>query len=293
MLTEQFETGSGGFVWQNLQPDELFSKAQFHVYTAFDMNIGKEWRGSQFVNHYNRIYYVKSGCAELRFKTHTLRMEPGHLYLIPPYQLLSHSADDELSFMWTHFQASLDAGLDLFMLYGHPCEVDLKGRADIPNAFTALIKNMQDKQPSAVLLRQQLLLTLLHPFMCVFDKATDPGRQLRHQSLLPALSLINQNISAPLSLKELAASANMSPEHFSRKFKSAFSVSPKRYMSHKRIAMAKQRLLVGEQSIERIAEECGYCDIFHFSRSFKKETGVTPSSFRREYDVRKLLDGPD
>ncbi|ABG39346.1 transcriptional regulator, AraC family [Paraglaciecola sp. T6c] len=292
MLIEQFETGSGGFVWQNLQPDALFSKVHFHVYAAFDMQIGAEWNGSQFVNHYNRIYYVESGVAELHFSDRVLIMEPGYLYLIPPYQLLSHSAQGKLGFKWVHFQASLDEGLDLFMLYGKPCRVKCTNPDATSTLFDELISAMQTMRPSAVLERQSLLLNLLRPFMHIFDDVPQQRKHLLHPALVSSLSVINQHVANPPSLIALAEAANMSPEHFSRKFKAAFNVSPKRYMVHKQIALAKQRLLLGADSIDRVAESCGFCDIFHFSRTFKKETGVTPSAFRKEYTIRAFPPKP-
>lgn len=292
MLIEQFETGSGGFVWQNQQPDALFSRVHFHVYAAFDMQIGAKWNGSQFVNHYNRVYYVESGRAELQFTDRVLTMEPGYLYLIPPYQLLSHSAQGKLSFKWVHFQASLDEGLDLFMLYGKPFRVKCAEPDTTSKLFNKLISNMQVMRPSAVLERQSLLLNLLRPFMHIFDDVPQQRKHLLHPSLVSTLSLINKQVANPPSLVALAEAANMSPEHFSRKFKAAFNVSPKRYMLHKQIALAKQRLLLGSDSIDRVAESCGFCDIFHFSRTFKKETGVTPSGFRKEYNIRFLPGQP-
>lgn len=287
MQTEHFETGSGGFVWQNIQPDELFSRLQFHVYTAFDMVVGEEWAGSQFINHYNRIYYVKSGQGYLQFKEHKIHMRPGHLYLIPPYQLLSHSCEGELHFMWTHFQANIGDGLDLFMFYGQACEVDCRQMKNMESDFTHLIENVKFSSASALLERNRILLALLHPFMCIFDKGGSKSNWFRHQSLLPSLNIMNRDIANPPSLKSLAAAANVSPEHFSRKFKSAFNISPKRYMLQKRIAFAKQRLLLGTQSIDEVAEQCGFCDIFHFSRTFKKETTLSPSEFRKIYNIDK------
>ncbi|MGJ8693719.1 MAG: AraC family transcriptional regulator [Thalassotalea sp.] len=289
MQPERFETGSGGFVWENITPDELFSRVQFHVYMAFDMHIDKTWAGNEFINHYNRIYYVKSGTAELTFKDQTIEMKPGHLYIIPPYQLVSHKSHGDLHFYWTHFQASLDPGVDLFMFYGKATEIDCRALPNIETDFLSLIEHTKQKTASAIFERNRLILSLLHPFMVNFDQSKDSISSFRHQSLLPALTMINQHISNPPDIKSLAKAAGMSPEHFSRKFKSAFSISPKRYILQKRIALAKQRLLLDDESIDRIAEKCGFCDIFHFSRTFKQETGISPSLFRKEYDLTQLL----
>ena len=289
MQPERFETGSNAFVWENITLDELFSRVQFHVYTSYEMHTDKTWTGNEFINHYNRIYYVKSGSAELTFKDHTLEMKAGHLYLIPPYQLVSHKSDGELHFMWTHFQANIDSGVDLFMFYGQDLMIDCSALPHIESDFMQLNKMIKDKKPSAIFERNRLLLSLLHPFMQQFDRSIGKVSAFRHQSLLPALTLINSNITNPPDIKSLAKSVKMSPEHFSRKFKSAFSISPKRYILQKRIALAKQRLLLDNDSIDLIAEQCGFCDIFHFSRTFKQETGIAPSLFRKEYDLSQIL----
>ena len=296
MDIEPYETGSGGFVWKNIVPDELFSQVKLHAYSAFDMKIDERWAGSQFINHYNRIYYVKSGEALLTFKNKEILMQPGGLYLIPPYQLLSHQSYGELHFSWTHFQAKLDAGLDLFMLYGSAFEVklDFSDLKDIESAFNELIRHCKSEKVSALFERKKHLLTLLMPFFRELEqndaKLGINNTKFRHQNLLPALSNINQNIMNPPDIKSLAQSVNLSPEHFSRKFKAAFNVSPKRYIVKKRIALAKQKLLLTPDSIEMIGEQCGFCDIFHFSRIFKQETGSAPSEFRKNYDVSQLLE---
>jgi transcriptional regulator GlxA family with amidase domain len=169
------------------------------------------------------------------------------------------------------------------MLYGHACEIDCSDLPAIKNDFSELIQKSSDSSASAYLERNRLMLSLLQPFMRIFDKNPRLQTSLRHQSLLPSLSIMNREIADPPSLKSLAEAANMSPEHFSRKFKNAFNVSPKRYMLHKRIAFAKQRLLSEHKNIDEVAEQSGFCDIFHFSRTFKKETGLSPSQFRKIY----------
>lgn len=285
MKPDRYEAGSGGFVWENLMPDEVFSRTQFHVYAAFDMKMGEEWAGSEFVNHYNRLYYVKSGNGVLQFKDRQIQIQAGYAYLIPPYQLVSHHCKGEIDFTWVHFQASVDTGLDLFMLYGEALGIDCKELPHIQEEFLKLADLSQHQNVSAKFTRTQLLLSLLNPFIKEFEKSQQGLHSFRHQALLPALTMINENVINTPDVKEMAESANISPEHFSRKFKAAFNISPKRYILQKRIALAKQKLLVANANIDQVAEQCGFCDIFYFSRVFKHEVGITPSAFRKEYEI--------
>ena len=48
-----------------------------------------------------------------------------------------------------------------------------------------------------------------------------------------------------------------------------------------RIEKAKSFLSKSNYSITEISNKCGYKSEFHFMRQFKKETGLTPTEFRR------------
>ncbi|WP_158968944.1 AraC family transcriptional regulator [Paraglaciecola sp. L3A3] len=283
MIPDRYETGSGGFVWENLMPDEVFSLTQFHVFAAFDMRMGEEWAGSEFINHYNRLYYVRAGEGVLKFKDKEIQLKPGHMYLIPAYQLVSHSCVGEIDFVWVHFQAQIDTGLDLFMLYGESTAIDCSALLGIEDFFLQLVSLCKSDSPRTTFARTRVLLSLLDPLMQEFERTNKGLHTFRHQSLLPALALINENVVNAPDVKDMAEAANFTPEHFSRKFKAAFNISPKRYILQKRIALAKQKLLLANVNVEQIAEQCGFCDIFYFSRVFKQEIGLSPSAFRKEY----------
>ncbi|XPF94739.1 AraC family transcriptional regulator [Colwellia sp. RE-S-Sl-9] len=282
MQPEKIETGSNGFVWKNVLPDELISQIKLHVYTAHKMKTDTSWAGSDFINHYNRLYYVESGEAVLQFKDIEILMQPGYLYLIPAYQLISHYSKGDFTFYWTHFQASLDANLDLFMIYGKPQGINCKTLPHISQNFDALIQSMNNVHPTVGLTRMLHLLRLLEPFIEKFSKSPNLPTNFKHQALIPALDMIQANLTKPLEIQTLAEISNLSPEHFSRKFKSAFNISPKRYILSKRIELAKQ-LLLEKFSVGEVSEQCGFCDLYHFSRTFKQSTGMSPTQFCKAY----------
>lgn len=85
----------------------------------------------------------------------------------------------------------------------------------------------------------------------------------------------------PLTVKELAAEAGMSPSHFARVFRTAFGTSPIDWLRRERIRQAQRRLGDTADTVQWIAEEVGYRDRFFFSKDFKKLTGFTPREFRR------------
>ncbi|WAJ72062.1 AraC family transcriptional regulator [Catenovulum adriaticum] len=284
-LADEFETGSGGFVWSNISANTLFSELRLHVYYAYYMQTDSSWTGTQFVNHYNRIYYVTEGEAVLEFDGFDIVMKPGHLYFIPPYSLKSHACAKHLSFYWVHFHALIDGDLDLFSLFAQPKEIKVDSVDKTLACLTQLTESVDagEAQVAALLKRNMLLTELLLPF------ADDIVEQVKQQAMsgymrfLPVLKYIQAHLSDTLSIKLLAEQMNMSAEHFSRSFKQQINIAPKRYILQKRISLAKQLLLLNNLSISEIADKTGYLDVYHFSKNFKQEVGLSPSKFKSKY----------
>ena len=68
---------------------------------------------------------------------------------------------------------------------------------------------------------------------------------------------------------------------FDELFKKRFGKTPARYITLQKVAYAKQLLKMPHLSIMEVSERCGFSDVYYFSKVFKKETGDTPTDFRR------------
>ncbi len=90
---------------------------------------------------------------------------------------------------------------------------------------------------------------------------------------------IHENIGRELSIEELAAVACVSQATLHRMFKKATGVPPLGYVRRMRLNQAADLLLANRYSIAEIAARLGYADAFCFSKSFKKQFGVSPSQF--------------
>ena len=72
----------------------------------------------------------------------------------------------------------------------------------------------------------------------------------------------------------------MSISHFIRSFKKYAGCTPHEYLLSYRLRQAKELLLSTDDTIERIAEQCGFHSASHFARAFRKNLSMTPSEFR-------------
>ncbi len=99
-----------------------------------------------------------------------------------------------------------------------------------------------------------------------------------------ALQFISENYSKEdLTVESVAHTTGMSESHFRRLFKSAYRISPIKYINLIRMERAKELIRYTNESFSDIAAEVGFSNLYYFSRMFKKEVGCTPSEFKDEY----------
>ena len=84
-----------------------------------------------------------------------------------------------------------------------------------------------------------------------------------------------------ITLTGLAEKYAISVSYLSELLKEHLQLSFSEYISSKRIQKAKELLADESLSIEQIAEQTGYNDYFYFTKVFKKNTGISPSKYRK------------
>ena len=91
---------------------------------------------------------------------------------------------------------------------------------------------------------------------------------------------MSEHLELPISLAALAAAARLSPFHFLRAFKESLGLTPGQYVLDRRIEQAKFLLANGDLRIAAISVSVGFAHSSHFTRAFRRKTGVPPSVFR-------------
>jgi AraC family transcriptional regulator len=94
---------------------------------------------------------------------------------------------------------------------------------------------------------------------------------------------IEEHLGEQIVLATLAQLTRLSQHHFCRAFKQSFGVPPHQYHVQRRIEQAKLLLADRSISITDIGFTLGYSQTSSFSVAFRKNTGWTPSEYRREF----------
>ncbi|MBI4978416.1 MAG: helix-turn-helix transcriptional regulator [Spirochaetes bacterium] len=104
--------------------------------------------------------------------------------------------------------------------------------------------------------------------------------------VMEKISLRCRHITAhPAERYDLADEARMlglSYPSYRRRFRMVTGDAPHQFILKARLALAADRLVRGTASVTRIAGECGFPDIFQFSRQFKNRYKVSPAAWREE-----------
>lgn len=81
---------------------------------------------------------------------------------------------------------------------------------------------------------------------------------------------------------EMAREMQLSGPYFARKFRATFEMSPREWVTKRRLAHATTLLLETGLRVGEVAAESGYEDPRYFARQFRAHYGVTPTAYREE-----------
>jgi AraC family transcriptional regulator len=106
--------------------------------------------------------------------------------------------------------------------------------------------------------------------------------RLRPGTLRRVFELIDSRLSQDIRLKELAAVACQSVDHFSRSFRDTVGCTPYQYVLRRRVECAKGLLRDTDLQIAAVCERVGFNSVCHFSVAFRRSVGTSPRRFRSE-----------
>jgi transcriptional regulator GlxA family with amidase domain len=101
---------------------------------------------------------------------------------------------------------------------------------------------------------------------------------------------MDREYAQPLDVTVLARTALMSPSHFSRRFREAYSETPYSYLMTRRIERAKALLRRGDLSVTDVCLAVGWTSLGSFSARFTELVGESPSTYRaRCHDEQRVV----
>src|ERR1700675_1598553 len=103
------------------------------------------------------------------------------------------------------------------------------------------------------------------------------------------VELLREHLDGGLKLATLAEECRLSVSHFARSFRRSFGTSAHRYLTLRRVEIAKVLLSETNSSLVEIAAQTGFSDQAALTRTFASVVGATPGKWRREHSHRRMF----
>lgn len=108
-----------------------------------------------------------------------------------------------------------------------------------------------------------------------------PRRGLADWQVRKVTAHMREHLERSVTLKEMADLLKLSRHHFCTAFRMATGYTPYEWLTHQRVARAKDLLADLEVSVTEIALSVGYENPSAFTASFRRTVGITPTEYRR------------
>lgn len=260
-------------IWR---PADLQS-LELRLGTSFQHTYPRHWHEEFFISA------ITAGAGRFHYRGSYHLATPGTLTLVTPGEVHAHcGCDGGRSFRSIHMPWSLVADI----------AAEVTQRADSLPAFPSSV--IADARILRGFLKLHRLLegtgTGLHPESLLLSFVAEllrcvskgglltsaPGRECL--AVRRAREFMDGHYNQAVSLKDLAALANLSPYYFHRVFCRQIGMPPHAYQIQLRIMRAKT-LIKEHRPIAYVASITGFADQSHFTRHFKRLMGVTPAQY--------------
>lgn len=281
----------------------------FSLLHADVVELGKDWNYCNVISPYFRIYYIEAGGGHVQSAREIIRLEKGHLYLIPSFTLCHLRGEDYQRQYFLHFFEQTPEGGSLFEYYRKvmklpAADTDIAhfkrliklnpnrgiDRSDNPKVYekSALYRHYQDLNErvsdASYLETQGIIMQLVARFLSACesgDRSSDPIPM----KIMDAIHYIQLHLKAKLTVGALAKRANLQQDYFSSLFARATGERPLAYLHMKRVERAQYLLATTQLSYAEISEETGFENVPYFFRIFRKVTRLTPGEYRKKIEL--------
>lgn len=247
-----------------------------------------------------RIYWNKNDGGQLILNNSLYDMNPNQVYIIPPFTSFStcytknHQFNDGVHVdgrhltlqddddAWTknsllHLFIHFNLGVPFDNVYPGIFTVDMT--PSLLEKFEYLTKSLKKENTYFYVTYTLRLQSLIKQVLSNIGPELFKTLNLDDR-VLTAVRYIENNINEKLNNEELAKKANMATNSFSRLFKDKMNITLHNFIVNRKISQACKLLLQTNKTIDEVSYTLSFADRHHFSRVFKKVTGITPSLYK-------------
>ncbi len=233
------------------------------------------------------VLFCVSGSGAVEIGSRRVEVQAGEVVWIPNEAPHAHIADPltPWTLLWFRFDGPSPAA-DRTRLFGEAVpRIAISDREALVAWFERLFLALRRRDRNLDFRLNQLV----SEFFLLIDQSLAPSALRDAPDPLGAVvAAVRANISRSWSAREIAGLTRLSPSQTRRLFQKHLRESPRRWLIRERLIAAQSLMIRDNAPIAAVAEACGFCDVYHFGREFKRVVGASPAAWRRrEQDARE------
>jgi AraC family transcriptional regulator, exoenzyme S synthesis regulatory protein ExsA len=242
--------------------------------------------------HTNCLIYVLEGYKRLHFSNETVTVGSGKLLLIKSgLYVMSGFIPEGLDYQAVIIYCS-DEAVRKFCLKYFPAQERTSNKAssyltiqtnELLDSFRDQYLGYFNKEFSNL---EAILQVKLHELLLLLLSGENKEevktwlQTIAFEQPVEIYHIVKKHLFHQLTLEEFAKLSGRSLASFKRDFQAHYHTSPKKWIHRQRLIHSRMLLQTGNQNVSEVAYASGFENIPYFTRSFKKEFGVTPSQAR-------------
>lgn len=224
------------------------------------------------------LHYVYSGKGIFQTENNTYHLHKGQMFLISPNQLTYYKADDSDPWLyrWIEFNGSMSQSIlkSVSLNESTPIYTDDENNS-IGNALCNIIS-------SGEMCFELLMQKFWNFIYCLTDGEQINTVSNAEEYIQKAETFIKTNVHKKISVSDVAKYIGIDRSYLTRLFNEYKKTSPQNYIISLKMNTAALYLKSANASVTETAQSVGYCDTHIFNRTFKKQFGVPPTTWRQK-----------
>ncbi len=269
-----------------------------HCYRFGRMKQKKGWERSDFRSiEQNLFILLIDGQADFQAAGKDYTLQPGDVLIIPADTRYKAYTEDFCEYYFYHFDGEIrQAERPPRSPLPHRFSFDLPITSDPYIYFsdhTQTTQNFRRLYNSVIACidyhargsrtGQQLLEC---EFLKILLMLSDIEERQQNSVLPTVLSrmivFIKKNLTRPLGVEDICADCGISPSYAGRLFKKHLNMTVTEYINSEKLYYARELISDTGMNLSEIADYLGYCDVYYFSKRFKRKFGKSPSALKKE-----------
>lgn len=252
------------------------------LYEVGIQRCGPEYEFGPIIRDRYILHYVFEGEGVLHIDNKEFVVKKNQFFLLPPDVLVHYQASKEnpWHYAWIQFHGfkSTEMLRDMGLTRKQPVYVSAEENDVLFQAFVDLIHHHKEEY--------MCVGTMYFLFHYMIQYAKNKNLQEKPEPALhyvrSAIAFIDLKYCEPILVQHIAQHCGVDRAYLSKIFKHATGCTLQEYLIQFRIKKAKQLLKDTDLSVQYVSYSVGYNDPFTFSKVFKKQTGFSPSEWRKE-----------